>query len=103
MTMRFGVDHGFAAAMTLAAVAEINAAAVPSISELLAVFAPEGGFSAWLDSVTDGIQPLRLSAFGIAEKDIDTLVELSFTAGRMNNNPVDIQPEQVREILQAIL
>lgn len=99
LTMKFGVDHGFAAALTLSAVADINRSAVPQIDELLAVFSADGGFRAWIDSVSRDIRPLRLSSFGIAEGDIDTLVEMSFTAGRMDNNPVDITREQVRAIL----
>ncbi|MBW6468153.1 MAG: phosphonoacetaldehyde reductase [Coriobacteriia bacterium] len=102
MTMRFGVEHGFAASMTLAPVAALNLAAVPGIGELLAVFEPDGGLAAWVDAVAAGIQPLRLGAFGIGESDIEVLVELSFTAGRMDNNPVDISPDQVREILRSI-
>lgn len=103
MTMRFGMEHGFAAAITLPAVAEINKAAVPEIADLLGVFAEDGGFEAWLEAVSRDIQALRLSAFGVGEADIETLVELSFTAGRMNNNPVDITPPQVRATLQSVL
>lgn len=102
MTMRFGVEHGFAASMTLAPVAALNLVAVPQIGELLAVFEPDGGLAVWLDAAAAGIQPLRLGAFGIGESDIDTLVELSFTAGRMDNNPVNISPDEVREILRSI-
>lgn len=103
LTMRYGVDHGFAVALTLPLVAEINRASVPEIADLLGVFEPDGGFATWMRTMSADIQPLRLSAFGISEADIPELVELSFTAGRMNNNPVDISPEQVAEILRSIL
>lgn len=103
MTMMFGVDHGFAVILTIAQVAKINMSALPEITELLAIFESDGGLQEWLDKVTHDIQTLRLSAFGIEDDDIDKLVEASFTAGRMNNNPVDISKEQVRQILSNIL
>ncbi len=103
LTMRHGVDHGFAAALTLAEVARANAAAVPRIADLLAPFEADGGFDAWLDALCDGVQPLRLSAFGVGEADIPGIAELSFTAGRMDNNPVEITPVQVEAMLRARL
>ncbi len=103
MTMRYNVPHGFAAAMTLPQVAAVNLSAVPEIADLLGVFGGAEGFSAWMKGVCEGLQELTLSALGIGEGDIDTLVEMAFTAGRMDNNPVDITPEQVRSILLQVL
>lgn len=104
ITMRFGVDHGYAVAMQLNEVMKINQAAVSEIeSVLLPIFEGDGGFDTWITKVSKDIQPLRLSAFGIKEENIDEIVELSFTAGRMNNNPVDISKEEVGTILRNIL
>jgi len=104
ITMMYGVDHGFACALTLAQVAEINKAKVPEISRMLEeVFGcSENGLRTWLDDVCGEIQPLRLSSFGIKADDIPKIAQAAFTAGRMDNNPVDITQQQVIEILENV-
>ena len=102
MTMLYGVPHGLAAAMTLAQVAEKNRGHFENDGELFAVFAPYGGIQHWLDTVCGGVVSLRLSGFGIAPDQIETLAEHSFTGGRMDNNPVDLTGEDVRTILCAV-
>lgn len=104
ITMQYGVDHGFACIITLAEVAKINRTAVPEIDDLMnEVFGGMDKFEAWLHEVSKDIQPLKLSAFGINAEGIDGLVKAAFTAGRMDNNPVDITPEQVRSIYERCL
>ena len=46
---------------------------------------------------------MRLSSFGIREKDIDRITDNAFTGGRMDNNPVDLSKEDVKEILLSVL
>lgn len=104
MTMQFGVEHGFACAMTLVEVAKINRQAVPEVDDMLEeVFGGMEEFAAWMTEISKDIQPLKLSAFGIGANDIESLTTAAFTAGRMDNNPVDITPEQVRGILERCL
>ncbi len=98
-----GVPHGFAAAMTLSQVAYINREKTANYDELEAVFAPFGGIQSWIDGVCDGILQLRLHSFGIGEEDIPNIVHHAFTAGRMDNNPVDLTEGDVQRILQNIL
>ncbi len=98
-----GVPHGFAAAMTLGAVAEINKEKTEHYDELAAVFAPFGGLQQWMDAVCDGMIELRLHAFGISENDIQNIVRYAFTAGRMDNNPVDLSEQDVEQILRSVL
>lgn len=102
LTAMFGVEHGFAAALTLAPVAEANAAAV-NLGDLREIYAPHGGMQAWLDGVCGGLVRLRLSNWGIAEKDIPAITQNAFTAGRMDNNPVDLSPTDVEAILRQVL
>ena len=45
---------------------------------------------------------MRLSAFGITEKDIPLIVDNSFTGGRMDNNPVDLSRDDVAKVLESI-
>lgn len=103
MTFLFGVEHGFAAAMTLEPIAMINRSAVENMEELLRLFDPFGGIQNWIDNVCGNLLSLRLNTFGISEDDIPVLVEKAFTAGRMDNNPVDITPKQVEGILRSLL
>ena len=80
----------FAVALTMAEVARINEKAAKNYDELAAVFAPYGGIDGWLSSVCEDLIELRLGTFGIQKKDIASIVQYAFTAGRMDNNPVDL-------------
>lgn len=104
MTMMFGIPHGFACILTLNQVAKRNRKAVPKIDQMLKeVFGDsEHGLENWLKEVSAGIQDLTLSGFGIHEEDIPKIAAAAFTAGRMDNNPVDFSQEDVEEILFAI-
>ncbi len=99
LTLLRGVPHGFAVALILGSVLQRNAAAVPDLKRLTAVFAPAGGFEAWLHRVSQGIQPLTLRAFGFTKEELPAVAALSFTAGRMDNNPVAFSEADVLEIL----
>ncbi|HNW86225.1 MAG TPA: phosphonoacetaldehyde reductase [Candidatus Limiplasma sp.] len=103
LTMLKGVPHGYAAAVTLSSVMRRNAKAVPEMERLEAVFDEAEGLDAWLEDLTKGVQPLRLSAFGIAEADLPAINALTFTAGRMDNNPIGFTPDDVMEILRENL
>ena len=104
MTMMFNVPHGFACILTLNEVAKRNKKAVPKINRMLEeVFGDsENGLENWLKDVSAGIQELTLTGFGIDEKEIPRIAAAAFTAGRMDNNPVDFDQKDVEEILGAI-
>ena len=100
LTMLYAIPHGYAAAITLEAVARRNAKVVPELEALLAVFDCDEGLYGWLENVTKGIQPLRLSAFGVKAGDLPAIADKAFTAGRMDNNPVAFTPQDVVLILR---
>lgn len=105
LTMKFGIEHGLACIITLPEVMKINMPEIIEKEELfkaLGVESPEE-LQNWLDRVSERIVDLRLRSFGIKEKDIDGLVDLSFTLGRMDNNPVNINKEDVKHILTKIM
>ncbi|HHX50553.1 MAG TPA: phosphonoacetaldehyde reductase, partial [Clostridia bacterium] len=105
LTMVFGMEHGLACALTLAQVMEINRPLIEDkadLMEALGVNSP-AELQIWLDQLTAGIVKLRLGEFGIEGKDIPDLVSLSFTQGRMDNNPVDISPDDVYRMLRSLL
>lgn len=103
LTMYHGVPHGLAVAVTLEQVAERNRRAVPEIETLFGLFGGREKFHRWLADVSKDIQPLRLSAMGIGERDLPRLAEGAFTQGRMDNNPVPLCPEDVLSILKEAL
>lgn len=103
LTMYHGIPHGFAAAVTLERVAERNKQAVPEIEILLNQFGGQEKFHQWLAEVSENIQPLRLSAMGIGKRDLPELAEGAFTQGRMDNNPIPLQKEDVISILAEVL
>lgn len=105
LTMCFGIEHGLACAISLPKVMQLNLSMIEDVEELLKalnVIDPEG-FQIWLDHVSRDIVELRLSTFGITEKDIASLVELSFTQGRMDNNPCLLSKEQVNDLLHELI
>lgn len=104
ITMGFGVEHGFACALTLNCVMKCNRMEVSEISPLMKhLFGnEENGLEDWLAEVTEGIQDLRLSAFGIPKEAVAGLAERAFTAGRMSNNPIEFTKNQVEQILLEV-
>lgn len=102
ITMQFGLEHGFACALTLDAVSKINREKTVLADMLFEVFEKYGGLQHWIDETCDGIVRLRLKEFGVKKEEIDDIVKGTFTKGRMDNNPVDISQEQVKEILLSI-
>lgn len=102
ITMQYGEEHGLACALTLDAVSKINREKTVLADELFELLEKHGGLRHWLDQTASGIVSLRLSAFSIPKDGIDQIVQGTFTKGRMDNNPVDISPEQVKGILLSI-
>lgn len=105
LTMRFGMEHGFACAVSLAQVLQINLPMIEDSADLmeaLGVTSPEG-LQLWLESITNDIAQLKLSAFDVQQSDIEDLVEMSFTKGRMDNNPVAMSLEDIRWLLRSLM
>jgi len=103
ITMQYGVPHGIACCLTLDAVSKINREKTVLADDLFAMFEKHGGLRKWLDDTAALANvTLRLKDLGIPREGIDRLVTQTFTKGRMDNNPVDISPEKVKEILESI-
>ena len=101
LTLNFGIEHGFAAALSLPAVVNINEKAV-DCSALYEAIQPFENYRSLVDTFSAGIQPMRLSAFRISEQDLPIIAAESFTQGRMDNNPVDLTKNDVELILRDI-
>lgn len=103
LTMLYGVPHGLAAAITLDAVGQMNKGHFPNDDVLFSLFNEYGGIMNYVDLVCAGVINMRLSAFGITQKDIPLIAKDAFSSGRMNNNPVDLSRDDVEKILTSIL
>ena len=103
LTILHRLPHGYAAAMTLGSVLRRNEAAVPQIQAIHALFEKDGGFASWLCRLTEHTRPLRLSSLGIGRGDLPAIANLSFTAGRMDNNPIAFDRQDVLAILEECL
>lgn len=103
LTMLHDIPHGLAVAISLDAVAKINTGHYPNDKQLIALFDDYQSIKNWLDLVCDGIVDLKLSSFGVTNNDIPTIVDNAFTGGRMDNNPVDLTRDDVRQILEMVM
>ncbi len=102
LTMLYHIPHGIAVAMTLGAVSHRNKGYFPNSEDLFNLFREYGGLQPWLDQVSHNIAELRLSNYHIKPSDLEQLVLQSFTNGRMDNNPVNFNKEDILEILQQV-
>jgi len=105
LTIKYGIEHGLACIITLPKVLEINMPEIEEIDELfkaLRVDSPKE-LQNWLDEIIGDILKLRLSTFGIKQDNIDELVKMAYTRGRMDNNPVIITPKDVKNILLSLI
>ena len=60
-------------------------------------------FHIWLEEISNGIVDLKLRSFGVKNDDVNKIVDLSFTLGRMDNNPYDISPSEVKSVIENLL
>ena len=105
LTMRYGIPHGAAVSMLLGPVLRLNAAAVADLQPLLnalGVSSPEALEKKISVILRRSGQPAALAEWGVKEEDLSRLAQLGITKGRADNNPVPIQPETVRSILERI-
>ncbi len=103
LTMFYNIPHDLAAAITLDAVSKINKGHFPNDAMLFDLFDEYGGIMNWINMVSEGVVEMKLSKFGITLQDIQLIADNAFTAGRMDNNPVNLSKDDVVKILQSIL
>lgn len=101
LTMNYGIEHGFAASITLLEVMKFNFGSIPERGQLLGAFSVESidQLQLWLDNISKEIQVLKLHNLGIGKEDIAEIAQSAMKAGRMYNNPVNITVLDVIEIL----
>jgi alcohol dehydrogenase len=106
LTLRLGIPHGIACAMTLPALWRINAPRMPAKAERLRRLLGGEDMSTALERKLHFVStrvPFTLSAYGAGPADLEALARESRTKGRMENNLVELDQADVLAILAAIL
>ena len=101
LTLNHGVEHGFAVAMTLSSIYELNRGSFEEEEELERLFTQYGGLKSWLNSVAK--KELKLSYWGISREMINDIAKESIAKGRMDNNPINLGVDDVNKLLIALL
>ena len=101
LTMMFGINHGFAAAIILFEVLKINWDYVKEKEQFLDVWQAKDldDIKIWFDNVTEN--QLKLSNFGVKKEDIPYIVKEATTGGRMDNNPIVFNENEISDILNV--
>lgn len=103
LTMRYGVEHGFAVSVTMVEVMKENHTEIPEWEEFLQAFGRSSiqEIKRWLLDLCAPIQRLDLKSLGVPKEEIKHIAEESFTAGRMDNNIAEFTKDKVEKILEA--
>lgn len=102
LTMLYGINHGFAAALTLVEVLKRNWDFLIDKDLFLDAWDAEtlDDIGDWFDNVSNG--ELKLSKFGVKKETISDVVKLATTGGRMDNNPIIFNEKEIEDILNNI-
>ena len=102
LTMMFGINHGFAAAITLFEVLNRNWNYLDEKDLFLDAWDAQDldDIKKWLDDVSNN--NLKLSKFDVKPEDIPDIVKLATTGGRMDNNPIIFNEKEIEDILNKV-
>lgn len=102
LTMMFGINHGFAAAITLFEVLSRNWDYLKEKNLFLDAWDANdlNDIKKWFDEVTSG--SLNLANFGVKKEEISDIVKLATTGGRMDNNPIIFNDNEIYDILNNV-
>ena len=102
LTMMFGINHGFAVALTLFEVLKRNWDYIVDKDLFLDAWNAQKleDIEKWFDEVSDGC--LKLSKFGVKKENIPNIVKLATTSGRMDNNPIVFTENEIEDILNSV-
>ena len=104
LTLLYGIPHGLAVSLTLSEVLSRNKEHIQDFDLFLDAWNAKSteDISSWINEVSKDIQILKLSEFGIKKEEIDDIIKLTFTGGRMDNNPIVFTEEEVKQILEDV-
>ncbi len=105
LTSYYDIPHGIASSLSLIPLMEING---PSVEFEFNKIIEDSGLKSIDDlkslvkTIPQSILKYSLHDWGMRKNDIDFIVEKSFTKGRMENNIVNLNESNVKEILEKI-
>lgn len=104
LTVKFGINHGYAVAITLFEVLKRNWDYIADQKLFLEAFGVEtiDEIYKWFREVSMDVHELNLSSFGVKDEDIIDIVKLSITGGRMDNNPIIFDEDEIEDILRNV-
>ena len=105
LTLYYGIPHGVAVSMLLPSLLKVNEKKIENMDDLLSAYGVndiDGAGNKIFDILNKVGISYKLSEWGIKEEEIGIIADNCFTKGRMENNPVDLNKEDVEEILRNI-
>ena len=108
LSAHFGIPHGVAVFLTLPTIARYNfinsnTDCFPKLFKLFGV----SGINELVNNMKKIMSAmgfsLKLNDYGIRNKDIDLIARESIVPGRSDNNPADLSPDSVSELLLEII
>jgi len=107
MTLRYGVPHGVACSLTVAAFFEYNLQAIDPVKVSRLLAATGGGdaacFAGRLRALAAGIGlPTTLFGAGIPREGIEVILDEGFHPDRVRNNPRELDRSDLQGILEEI-
>lgn len=102
LTMKYGINHGFAVAITLFEVMKRNWDYIPEKELFLDAWNAESmdDITNWFDNISE--DKINLRSFGIEKEELPEIVKLATTGGRMDNNPIVFDEEEIEKILESV-
>ena len=102
LTMMYGINHGSAAALTLVEVMKRNWPYIKEKELFLDAFDATDfkDIENWFCDVSSNT--LKLSNFGVKKEEIPDIVKLATTGGRMDNNPIAFNEDEIEDILNNV-
>lgn len=105
LTLKYGIPHGVAVSILIESVLKINKEVLKDGNKLCVAFNVNN-----LDEIGLKIKqllidceiPCKLSEWGAKKDDIEEIVDMCFTKGRIDNNPIKITKNDIVNILNYI-
>lgn len=101
LTMLYGINHGFAVSITLFEILKRNWDHLKEKELFLDSFGVNNldEVFVWFKIVSG--EKINLKNFGIKKEEIPNIVKLATTGGRMDNNPIVFNEEEIQDILNC--
>ena len=102
LTILYGINHGFAVSITLFEVLKRNWEYLKEKDLFLEAWGANDldDIKKWFDEISSN--KLKLSCFGVKKEEIPNIVKLATTGGRMDNNPINFNEDEIEDILNNV-